>query len=97
MATVRLQTQSSADDNLDIPEYLRRTPNSAGSQPVSAPALDPFDLNNLRLDQSFVETAGVKKLLTTVPVRRSATPARLYTRACRSRVSSGAGTDRASR
>jgi hypothetical protein len=34
------------------------------------PASDPFDLNNLRLDQSFVETAGVKKLLTTVPVRK---------------------------
>ena len=31
---------------------------------------DPFDLANLRLDQSFVETAGVKKLLTTVPVRK---------------------------
>ena len=31
---------------------------------------DPFDLNALRLDQSFVETAGVKKLLTTVPVRK---------------------------
>jgi hypothetical protein len=31
---------------------------------------DPFDPENLRLDQSFVETSGVKKLLTTVPVRR---------------------------
>jgi hypothetical protein len=31
---------------------------------------DPFDPANLRLDQSFVDTAGVKKLLTTVPVRR---------------------------
>ena len=29
---------------------------------------DPFDLASLRLDQSFVETAGVKKLRTTVPV-----------------------------
>jgi hypothetical protein len=29
---------------------------------------DPFDLAAMRLDQSFVETAGVKKLLTTVPV-----------------------------
>jgi hypothetical protein len=35
-----------------------------------AQAADPFDLANLRLDQSFVEAAGVKKLLTTVPVRR---------------------------
>jgi hypothetical protein len=31
---------------------------------------DPFDLTNLRLDQSFVESPGVKKLLTTVPVRK---------------------------
>jgi hypothetical protein len=31
---------------------------------------DPFDLANLRLPQSFVESAGVKKLLTTVPVRK---------------------------
>lgn len=30
--------------------------------------LDPFDLASLRLDQSFIETAGVRKLLTTVPV-----------------------------
>ena len=32
--------------------------------------LDPFDPANLRLSQSFVETMGVKKLLTTVPVRK---------------------------
>jgi hypothetical protein len=35
--------------------------------PVS---IDPFNPASLRLDQSFVETAGVKKLVTTVPVRR---------------------------
>jgi hypothetical protein len=34
------------------------------------PPYDPFDLENLRLDQSFVSTGGVKKLLTTVPVRK---------------------------
>jgi len=33
-------------------------------------APDPFDPDNLRLDQSFIETSGVKKLLTTVPVRK---------------------------
>jgi hypothetical protein len=39
---------------------------------TEAPSLapDPFDLGNLRLSQSFTETAGVKKLLTTVPVRK---------------------------
>jgi hypothetical protein len=31
---------------------------------------DPFDPENLRLDQSFIESAGVRKLLTTVPVRK---------------------------
>jgi hypothetical protein len=35
---------------------------------TSAP--DPFDLESLRLNASFIETAGVKKLLTTVPARR---------------------------
>jgi len=33
-------------------------------------ALDPFDPAALRLDQSFLENPGVKKLLTTVPVRK---------------------------
>jgi hypothetical protein len=40
-------------------------PNTAST---SAP--DPFDLASLRLNPSFTETAGVKKLLTTVPARR---------------------------
>jgi hypothetical protein len=31
---------------------------------------EEFDLANLRLNQSFAETAGVTKLLTTVPVRK---------------------------
>jgi hypothetical protein len=31
---------------------------------------DPFDLTALRLNQSFAEAAGVRKLLTTVPVRK---------------------------
>jgi hypothetical protein len=34
------------------------------------PVLNPFDPNTLRLDQSFVETVGVKKLVTMVPVRK---------------------------
>src|SRR5215471_9417071 len=34
------------------------------------PAPDPFDIASLRLNPSFIETAGVKKLLTTVPARR---------------------------
>jgi hypothetical protein len=39
-------------------------------QVEAAAAGDPFDLSNLRLTQDFVETAGVKRLLTTVPVRK---------------------------
>jgi hypothetical protein len=42
---------------------------STNPNPTQA-ILDPFDLNNLRLSQSFVETAGVKKLLRTVPVHK---------------------------
>jgi hypothetical protein len=34
------------------------------------PPPDPFDLEKLRLDQKFVESAGVKKLLTKVPVQK---------------------------
>jgi hypothetical protein len=35
------------------------------------PTLNPFEnLSALRLDQSYADTVGVKKLLTTVPVRR---------------------------
>jgi hypothetical protein len=37
------------------------------SDPVTP---DPFDIESLRINPSFQETAGVKKLLTTVPVRR---------------------------
>jgi hypothetical protein len=31
---------------------------------------DPFDLSAIRLSQNFVSTAGVKKQLTTIPVRK---------------------------
>jgi len=49
------------------------TDKSAVLQAVSAPAhaADPFAPENLRLSQSFMETAAaVKKLITTVPVRK---------------------------
>ena len=39
-----------------------------GTTPDTPP--DPFNPDNLRLSQSFAETVGVKKLLTTVPVRK---------------------------
>jgi hypothetical protein len=46
------------------PQPVENVPDKVAAQ------LDPYDLNNLRLDQSFVESAGVKKLLTTIPVRK---------------------------
>src|SRR3954449_9336406 len=36
----------------------------------TSPAPNPFDPASLRLSQSFADTVGVKKLLTTVPVRK---------------------------
>jgi hypothetical protein len=46
------------------------TPQADDPHSPATPAPDPFDLAKLRLNPSFLETAGVKKLLTTVPVRR---------------------------
>ena len=43
---------------------------SSASSAEDAQMPDPFDLDNLRLSQSFTETAGVKKLLKTVPVHK---------------------------
>ena len=40
-----------------------------GAASTAAPP-DPFDIASLRLNPSFLETAGVKKLLTTVPARK---------------------------
>jgi hypothetical protein len=46
------------------------TPATQPTTEQQASTPDPFNPTNLRLSQSFVETAGVKKLLTTVPVRK---------------------------
>jgi hypothetical protein len=43
-------------------------PTAAAAVPAAAP--DPFDISGLRLNPSFLETAGVKKLITTVPVKK---------------------------
>jgi hypothetical protein len=56
-----------------LAEYFHMTakPNPQPVEEAAAPPPpDPFDRANLRLDQSFIESAGVKKLLTTVPVRK---------------------------
>jgi hypothetical protein len=44
--------------------------NTGPQRPHLVESPDPFNPAALRLDQSFVESAGVKKLLNTVPVRR---------------------------
>jgi hypothetical protein len=38
--------------------------------PANTPAPNPFDPTNLRLDQNYAETVGVKKLITTIPVKK---------------------------
>ena len=49
---------------------LQAIPGPEAPGTTSTTQLDPFDPANLRLSQSFTETVGVKKLLTTVPVRK---------------------------
>jgi hypothetical protein len=41
-----------------------------GTENPETDNLDPFTPENLRLDQNFTETVGVKKLLTTIPIRK---------------------------
>jgi hypothetical protein len=55
-------------DALKKSAIVESTANEAGES--TANEADPFDLSKLRLSQSFVELAGAKKLLTTVPVRK---------------------------
>src|SRR5262249_33789564 len=38
--------------------------------PTDIPAPNPFDPANLRLDQSYTENVGVKKLITNIPVKK---------------------------
>jgi len=50
---------------LVLDEAIDPPPNAENTE-----APDPFNLENLRLDQSFIETAGVRKLLRTIPVHK---------------------------
>jgi hypothetical protein len=54
-------------ENYDSQPTAVETPPSNG--PVQAPP-DPFDPARLRMDQDFDEKSGVKKLVTTIPVRK---------------------------
>jgi hypothetical protein len=53
-----------------MPNPQKDQPMTVKSVPTETTNVDPFDLDSLRLNQDFVENVGVKKLLTTVPVRR---------------------------
>jgi hypothetical protein len=43
---------------------------AVNTAPPAEKAPDPFDPANLRLSQDFIESAGVRKLLTSVPIRK---------------------------
>jgi len=55
------------DSNVCIETKLEN-PDASASQATEK--VDPFDLGRLRLQQNFLAQAGVKKMLTTVPVRK---------------------------
>jgi hypothetical protein len=63
-------TPTSANPALRIVEAGKSTEAVDTAAATTADPPDPFDPASLRLDQSFVETAGVNKMLTTVPVRK---------------------------
>ena len=65
------RTQMTKPELKPVTETEPETEIDPAIEAISTPAAaDPFDLNKLRLDQSFVESAGVKKLLTKVPVQK---------------------------
>ncbi len=53
-------------NEVSIPQVMESTPLASSSDQKP----DPFDLSRLRLSQDFIAAAGVKKLLTTVPVKK---------------------------
>jgi hypothetical protein len=61
----RHQAAQEKEADMAKPELLK-----AVDPKTSEATGDPFNLDNLRLDQSFTESCGVRKLLTTVPVRK---------------------------
>jgi hypothetical protein len=53
-------------------EITTTTTTTTTTTPAQTPAKgpDPFDLDAIRLDPAFEKTAGVRKVLSTVPVRK---------------------------
>jgi hypothetical protein len=62
-------TEPSATTNIE-PSTTAATEQATVANTEQAAELDSFDLAALRLDQSFTQGGGAKKLLTTVPVRK---------------------------
>lgn len=62
-------TESSANPSLFDDETEAQPQAPEAETPTPAP-VDPFDLSALRLGQDFGAALGVKKLITTVPVRK---------------------------
>ena len=67
------KTPTTPETNIssDYPPTERTSQEVDLSIPTGSTAPDPFDLGSLRLNPSFLETAGVKKLTTTVPARKA--------------------------
>jgi hypothetical protein len=61
------ESTSPTNKPVDIKPSIVPPPEASAT---STPAYDPFDPANIKLDQNFAESAGLKKLLTTVPVRK---------------------------
>jgi hypothetical protein len=57
---------SNSSNEVSIPQVAESIPLAANSNQKP----DPFDVSRLRLSQDFMAAAGVKKLLTTVPVKK---------------------------
>jgi hypothetical protein len=67
--TTKLNPQPEENPGAEAKPAIEPVRIDLNPEPTPSLPTDPFDdLSKLRLDQSFVETAGVKKLLTTVPV-----------------------------
>jgi len=66
--------ESPASTETAVPDPFNTKPNAdpfaAFDSASEIPDIDPFDPAKLRLTQDFIETAGVKKLLSSVPVRK---------------------------
>ena len=63
-AAAAASDESASRDNLDLNE-VAPDPDKSGANPSTG-----FDLSRFRLSQNFAEQAGVRKLLTVVPVRK---------------------------